>query len=138
MMFESVSIIAIIGGGIVSMIIGYVWYGPLFGKRWAQLQGWSMEDMRAKQSQNMAKSYGMMFVGSLVLATVLGMFARTVGALTLGDGAMLGLYAWLGFAAPLLLGTVLWEGKSWKLYGLNAGYYLVQFVVVGAIVTLWG
>jgi hypothetical protein len=138
MMFESVSIIAIIGSGIVSMLIGYVWYGPLFGKMWAQLQGWSVEDMKARQSQSMAKSYAMMFIGSLVLATVLGMFARTVGALTLSDGAMVGFVAWLGFALPLLLTSVLWEGKSWKLYGLNAGYYLVQFVVLGTIVTLWG
>src|SRR5258708_6649139 len=138
MMFESVSIVAIIGSGIASMIIGYVWYGPLFGKMWAQLQGWSMEDMKAKQSKDMMKSYGIMFVGSLVLAAVLGMFARTVGALTLSDGALVGFFAWLGFAAPLLLSSVLWEGKSYRLYVLNAGYNLVQFVIIGAIVTLWG
>ena len=138
MIFESVSIIAIIGSGIASMIIGYVWYGPLFGKMWAQLQGWSVADMKAKQSQGMAKSYSIMFVGSLVLAAVLGMFAKTVGAITLGDGIMVGFFAWLGFAAPLLLTSVLWEGKSYRLYALNAGYNLVQFIVLGAIVTLWG
>lgn len=138
MMFESVSIMAIIGSGIVSMIIGYVWYGPLFGKMWAQLQGWSSSDMQMKQSQGMAKSYAMMFIGSLVLATVLGMFARTVGAITLTDGVMVGFWAWVGFALPLLLSSVLWEGKSWKLYALNAGYNVVQFVLLGAIVTLWG
>lgn len=137
-MFESVNIIAIIGSGIVSMIIGFVWYGPLFGKTWATLQGWSEADMKAKQSQGMAKAYGMMFVGSLVLAAVLGMFSKTLGAITLSDGVMLGFFAWLGFAAPLLLSSVLWEGRSWKLYALNAGYNLVQFVLLGAIVTLWG
>ena len=138
MIFESVSILAIIGSGIVSMIVGYVWYGPLFGKMWSQLQGWNADEMKAKQSQNMMKSYGMMFIGSLVLAAVLGMFARTVGALTITDGLMVGFWAWLGFALPLLLSSVLWEGKSWKLYALNAGYNLVQFALIGAIVTLWG
>ncbi|MCE9643611.1 MAG: DUF1761 domain-containing protein [Candidatus Andersenbacteria bacterium] len=138
MMFESVSILAIVGSGIVSMILGYIWYGPLFGKIWSELQGWSADQMKAKQSQSMMKSYGMMFVGSLVLAAVLGMFARTVGALTITDGLMVGFWAWLGFALPLLLSSVLWEGKSWKLYALNAGYNLVQFAIIGAIVTLWG
>ncbi|HSX25238.1 MAG TPA: DUF1761 domain-containing protein, partial [Candidatus Andersenbacteria bacterium] len=71
-------------------------------------------------------------------AAVLGMFAKTMGAISLSDGVMIGFFAWLGFAAPLLLGSVLWEGKSYKLYTLNAGYNLVQFVIIGAIVTLWG
>lgn len=138
MIFESVNIIAIIGGGIASMIIGFVWYGPLFGKYWANLQGWSEADMKAKQSKSMGKSYAIMFVGALVLSAVLGMFAKTIGALTIADGALVGVTAWLGFALPLLLSPVLWEGKSYRLYALNAGYNLVQFVAIGLIVTLWG
>ncbi len=138
MMFESVSILAIIGSAIVSMILGTVWYGPLFGKMWIALEGWSQADIEKGKKQNMTKTYAIQLVGSLVFATVLGMFARTVGALTLSDGLMVGFWAWLGFALPLLLGSVLWNGKPWKLYALHAGYNLVQFALIGAIVTLWG
>jgi len=137
-MFESVSIVAIIGSGISSMILGSAWYGPLFGKTWTTLEGWTEADIEQGKKQNMAKTYGIQFVGSLVFAAVLGMFARTIGALTLTDGLVVGFWAWLGFALPLLLGSVLWNGKPWKLYALHAGYNLVQFALIGAIVTLWG
>ena len=44
---------------------------------------------------------------------------------------------WLGFIAPVTLGSVLWEMKSWKLWILNNAYYLVVLVVMGLIFTLW-
>jgi hypothetical protein len=38
---------------------------------------------------------------------------------------------WLGFIATTSLGMVLWEGKSWKLYAINIGYYFVTFIIGG-------
>lgn len=136
-MFENVSILALIGGVVVSMIIGYVWYGPLFGKLWASLQGWSEEDMKTKQSQGMAKSYAIMALGSLVATYIIGVFAKTTGSVTLVDGVSLGFFVWLGFAVPLQLSSILWEGKPVKLYALNVGYNLVTYVIIGSIVALW-
>ena len=86
----------------------------------------------------MGKAYGLMTVGSLLTAFVLSQFTQVAGAVTLLDGATIGLWAWLGFAVPLLLSSVLWEGKSWRLYQINTGYQLVTMVVMGVIVAMWG
>ncbi|MBI2323565.1 MAG: DUF1761 family protein, partial [Chloroflexi bacterium] len=38
-MFDQVNWIAVIGAAIVAFAINAVWYGPLFGARWARLIG---------------------------------------------------------------------------------------------------
>jgi len=48
----------------------------------------------------------------------------------------LGIWSWIGFVAPAMLGQVLWEQKPFSLYLINAGYWLVSFIAM-AIVLLF-
>ena len=138
MILESVTILSIVLATIASIAIGFAWYGPLLGKVWAKEQGWSDADMNKQKEKGMGTSYGIMTIGSLLTAFILAQFIKLAGAVTAGDGATIGFWAWLGFAVPLLLSSVLWEGKSWRLYGINVGYQLVTMIVMGAIVAMWG
>jgi len=52
-------------------------------------------------------------------------------------GLMAGFWSWLGFVAPVTTGMVLWEGKSWKLWILTSGYYLVALLVMGLLLSYW-
>jgi hypothetical protein len=47
------------------------------------------------------------------------------------------LWSWLGFVAPVSLGAVLWDGKPWKLWFINAGYFLATLLVMGLILGYW-
>lgn len=137
-MLESVNIYSILLATVASIAIGFIWYGPLLGKVWAKEQGWSDDDMNKQKENGMGKSYGIMTAGTLLTVFILAQFLKFAGAVTLWDGATIGFWAWLGFTVPLLLNSVLWEGKSWRLYRINAGYQLVTMVVVGAIIAMWG
>ncbi len=46
-------------------------------------------------------------------------------------------FIWLGFYLPTLFGTVTWEGKSWKLFALNATYSFLNLQLIATILTLW-
>lgn len=138
MILESVNLLAVILATVASIVIGFVWYGPLFGKAWAKEMGWSEAEMEKKKKEgNMGKSYGMMTVGSLVGAYILAQFVTSTNSIGAWEGAMVGFWAWLGFAAPIMMGSVLWEGKSWKLYQINVGYQLVTWFIMGAILGNW-
>ena len=52
-------------------------------------------------------------------------------------GLSTGFWNWLGFVAPVTMGAVLWEGKPWGLWFLNAGYQLVNLLVMGVIIASW-
>src|SRR3989344_8789314 len=114
--------LALIAAGVVSMIVGFVWYGPLFGKTWIKLSG--HKEMGDKK--DMPKTYGIMFAASLVTAYVL---------LVLGANLMTAFWIWLGFQATLLLQSVLFEGKSWNLYFLNAGHQLVSLMAMSWVLS---
>lgn len=137
MILESISLLGVIGATIASIVIGFIWYGPLFGKQWIAMMGWKPEEIDKQKQEGMGRSYALMTLGSIISAYILGNFVQLAGAVTIWDGVTVGFFAWLGFAVPLLLSSVIWEGKTWKLYGLNVGYQLVAWCVMGAILALW-
>ena len=121
------------------MVVGSIWYGPLFGKKWLKLSGISQADMQKAQKKGMGKTYAIAFVGALLMSYVFAVshiFASTyLGVSGLAAGFTCAFFTWLGFIAPVTLGPVLWEGKPWKLWALNAGYYLVVLLVISIIIT---
>ena len=127
------------------MVLGFLWYGPLFGKLWMSLSGMTPEQIAACKEKGgesgMGKSYALMFIGSLIMAYVLGhalIFASTyLHASGISAGLTAGFWNWLGFIAPVTLGSVLWEKKPWKLWILNNAYYLVLLSIMGVILALW-
>ena len=131
-MFENLNYIALLASGAASMVVGYVWYGALFGKSWMKESGITQAKIEAGKKE-MPKTYGMMFIGSLITAYVLSVFIGLAGATDIMSAAQVAFWAWLGFVATVMLGGTLFEGKSWTLFALNAGYNLVIFVVMSAI-----
>jgi len=118
------------------MALGFLWYGPVFGKKWAHLAGLNMENMKMNP-WNML----IIAVGTLIMAFVLDhalIFASTYMQVSgVAAGLEVGFANWIGFIAPVTVGVVLWEGKSWKLWLINAGYYLVALCGMGIILALW-
>lgn len=127
---------AVLVGAVVAMILGFIWYGPLFGKKWAKLSGLSMDKMKPNPVH-----MGIMALGALLMSFVLShaiIFASAYLKETgVSAGLMGALWNWLGFVAPVTIGVVLWEGKSWHLWFINAGYYLVSLILMSLVLTLW-
>jgi hypothetical protein len=128
---------ALLIGVVVNVILGSLWYGPLFRKPWMEMSGITMESINQNKKMSVGMSYGIMMLGSIIMAYVLwhalvfaSYFTKTTGV---PAGLMVGVWNWLGFIAPATLGIVLWEGKPWKLWMINAGYYLVALCLMGVI-----
>ena len=85
----------------------------------------------------MGKIYIAAFLGALVMAYVLAHFVAFWGIEGVGGAWQIAFWTWLGFIATTMLGSVLWEGKSFKLYALNVFYYLVSLFVMALILTFW-
>ena len=139
-MTVSINYLAVLLAAVANIVLGFLWYGPLFGKQWIAMMGFTKESMDEAKKKGMAKSYALMALGSLIMSYVLAhsfifasAYTQTPGAV---GGLMVGFWSWLGFVAPVTLGTVLWEGKTWKLWILNSGYYFVGLLIMGVILSL--
>lgn len=134
---------AILGAAVSSMILGFLWYGPLFGKSWANMMGFKMDTPEAvKEMQKKAMpGYAASFVGALIMSYVLAhslVFASSYLQVEgVAAGLMAGFWSWLGFVAPVTVGIVFWESKPWKLWFINAGYWLALLLSMGTILAVW-
>ena len=140
-----VNYLAILLCGIAAMVLGTIWYGPLFGKTWMGLVGFTEADTQKAKTDPAARnamyrSYALMFVASLVMAYVLHhimVFAMSyLGESSMMAGISSAIWTWLGFVATTSIGSVLWEQRPWKYWFITGGYYLVQLVVMGIIIAL--
>ena len=46
-MSVSINYLAVLVAGFIPMILGSIWYGPLFGKKWIELMGLTEEELKA-------------------------------------------------------------------------------------------
>lgn len=135
-----INYVAVLVAALASIVLGFAWYGPLFGKQWMAMMGFTKESIDAAKKKGMAKTYVLMAVGSLVMAYVLAhalvfasAYTKTVGV---SAGLMVGFWNWLGFVMPVKMGDQLWGGKPWMLLVLDGGYYLVSLCAMGVILAL--
>lgn len=129
-----VNYLTILVAAAASMVLGSLWYGPLFGKQWMALMGFTKE-MLEKEKPNMGKLYGAQAVASLVMAYVL--FHFTAPAENLSMALEWTGWIWLGFVATITLGNVLWGGRPKALWVLENAYYLLSLLIMTAIMYSW-
>lgn len=127
---------SVLSAGIVSLVIGFVWYHPrVFGGAWTRMTNLSPEQVeKGKRRMPIMAFFGLL--ASMLAAYVLAYFGIAWAVFDVISAIELGFWCWLGFVAPTMLGTVLWEQKSIKLYLINALYWLVAFIAM-AIVLLF-
>ena len=138
-----INYLAVIAAAISNMVLGFLWYGPLFGKTWSALMSWGeMTPEKMKEMQKkMMPGYAISFVGALLMAFVLS-HALVFASAYLNEsgvwaGLQTGFWNWLGFVVPVTVGVVIWDGKPWKLWILTNAYWVISLMVMGVILAVW-
>ena len=127
----TVDLVAVLAAAIVGYIVGFIWYGPLFGKAWMSLMKLDPKNMK---KEGMVGKMVVGFIATVVMTYVLAYMLAATQATVFADALMTGFMIWLGFFAATMLGQVLWEGKPTKLYALNVLHYLVVLLAASAVI----
>lgn len=133
-----INYMAVLASAIASMIIGGIWYGPLFGKKFMQETGmdqWTPEK-QAEMKKTMGFSYALQFMASVVMFYVLSWIVNIATEMTLIESVFAAFMVWIGFVVPLKLSDAIWGGSK-TLFWLNIGNMLVTLLVAGAIIGAW-
>ena len=126
--------LAVIVSAAVSMVVGAVWYGPLFGKRWMKEVGFTQEDIESGQTWPL---YGIAMFNSLCMAFVLANVVAWADVTGAGGGLLLGALMWVGFTGFTFAVNHAFEGRTLAHWAINAGTYLVSLMIMGAILAVW-
>lgn len=130
-----INYLAVIVCAIISLVIGALWYGPLFGKEWMKLVGKTEEDLQ--KDFKPAKTFSLATVAHFFVALIISYFIDLFNAQTVVDGLRIALTAWVGFVAAPFYVNYLFEKKPTKLLVINAGYNLVLLILFGIILVSW-
>ncbi|MGQ8337535.1 DUF1761 domain-containing protein [Sunxiuqinia sp. A32] len=125
---------AILVAALSTLVLGSIWYSPfLFGKTWMRLNGFTEENL--KGGLPMPVIFGTSFFVYLLAAISLAMFLGTSATLSFGifAGVMIAVF-WISTAK---LNNVLFERQKFSLFLINAGYDLVCYIIMGAIIGGW-
>ena len=127
---------AVVVAAVAAFVMSAVWYSPLlFGNAYVRLRGLdpsAMGDMKMPVGTIVAE-----FVRALIVAFVLARFVVLVGADDWMDAVLLGVWAWIGFPAMILLGSVIHENVPWKLAAIHVGDWLVKLLLIAIILSIW-
>jgi hypothetical protein len=124
--------IAVIVGVVLSNALGFLWYGPFFGKPWMAALGKRPEDMQANPLM-----YVWTIVTSLVTMVVLAATVAAFASSGIVQGAILGAVLYVGLQGTATYVGSMFEGRSTTLWWINGLYNLVIFVVMGAVFAAW-
>ena len=132
---------AVAASMISSQIVGFLWYGPLFGKIWMKEMGWetlTKQEMEEKQKAAIPGYITGALLGAAATALLWLMLVtwdfhgQAMSDLhAVGAGALLGLMAWAIGYVPGTATSRFFEGQSWTLWAIGASYW-------GILAVLWG
>lgn len=108
-------------------LIGGPWYGPIFGKAWIKASGLS-EEMKGGHK---GLVFGGAAVAGLIAAIALGWLIGPQPDLM--RGITVGLVAGVGLVTMSFVINYLFAARTMALLVIDGGYYIVLFVVMGAI-----
>jgi hypothetical protein len=115
---------------LAAFFLGYLWYTVIFAKPWQALIG--MKEGSEATPSNMGKLLLGSFILELLMALNLAFFIGKDGTWSFGLAAGLAAgLGWVGFAFGV---NYLFEGKSFRLWFINAGYNTLVFAVMGLII----
>ena len=132
-MFADVNFLAVLAASVLAFVVGGLWYSPImFFKAWLSGSGLTEE---AVQQGHPGKIYGGAFVMTFIAATLLAVLIGHGGSLAVGIhwGSIVG----VGWVATSFGTNYLFERRTLKLWLVNAGYNVVTFVLMGAVIGFW-
>lgn len=123
-------LLSVLFATLASMALGFLWYYPaVFGNVWLSLMKRYVKDM-PDMNKKMASVYLQMFLVNFLAAYVLAMLVVQLNIVTAREAVLLATWLAIGFVATSKYTDVLFEGKRRKMFLVDAGYWVVNFIVM--------
>ncbi len=135
--FEQINWLAVPVAALAAFFLGAIWYTALFGKAWAQANGYSDEQLKSMQSKRpMPVFFGALVVCYFVAAVAMALLMVNLDVRGAAGGVMLGVVAWTIVSAFRMTAQVS-SPKPMSAFVIDSGFDFVAIVAMGAILGGW-
>ncbi len=142
--FSSINWLAVLVCVIVQVIVGSTYFSMkgFFPMWWEAIGKPKMTQAQTSApAQAMITPFAIVIGAALVISIFMALLVNAMGKITAGgstlaSGATGGFLLWLGFVAPTSISNRVFAGQL-KAWVIEAGYHLINFVIMGAILGAW-
>jgi hypothetical protein len=131
--FSEINWLSVIVAALSAFAVGGLWYSPvLFGNIWAKEINMTENDLK-KSSMFLifGTSFFLELIATILLDMVLGKDANIVSGIK--TGAIIS----IGWVVTSIGTNYLFSRKSFKLFLIDAGHFVVWFILAAAILGAW-
>jgi len=127
--------VAILVAAIASFLFEALWYS-VFMNEWLSGIGRTREWLMSS-GMSPALQYAVAILCAVIMATVLSICVQGSGEHSARRGILVGALVWLGFVATTWATEYIFEVRTLQIYAVNAGFWLFDLILIGAIVGAW-
>jgi Protein of unknown function (DUF1761) len=133
MYFLHVNLLAVLTAAVIQFMLGWLWYGVIFAKPWRALVGVK----EGEKSDNAGGVMALIFVANLILSFAIAQIMLLTPWANFSKGTLEGVICGLGFVVPPLIAQHVAERKPFKLFAINALYWLFAMMLSGGLLACW-
>ena len=128
--------LAVLVAAVAYFMLGALWYGSLFSKKWVAYQGINMDDPELKKGTAgiMSSSFVLMLLATIGLAILVARLNLIGGVLS---GIKLGLITGIFFSMTAISITYLYIKKPLGLHFIDGLYHVAGQVIAAIILCIW-
>jgi hypothetical protein len=127
--------LAILLAAVACFLLEAGWYS-IFLQPWLEGIGRTSQWLTSS-GVNPALQFAVALASEAVIAAAISCLIQLTGPQTLLRGIKVAALLWLGFMLPALSLEYVFEVRTWSLLGINAGFWLIGMILMGAIVGAW-
>ncbi len=131
----NVNLVAVVLGTLAFFVIGAIWYGPLFGKSWRELNGMSDEMVKQGPQRGQTPVWLIMLLAFLLEMVVVLMLGHNIARTNPAPHVIMMMA--VGFGAlimtPALGINYLFQMRPGKLFAIDAAHFIVGMAAVGGV-----
>jgi hypothetical protein len=132
--FAGINYFAVLIAAAAGWGVGMPWY-MAFAKPWMAANDLTQEKMAERQGRpDAALPFIFAFAACIVMAWVLAGLIGHLGAVTLRNGVISGLFCWLGFVVTTMLVNNSFAMRKPMLLVIDGGYWLLVLMLMGATI----
>jgi hypothetical protein len=128
--------LAIAVAAIACFVFEAGWY-TIFMQPWLNGIGRTSEWLMSSAGYNPVLQYGTALLSAAVIAASISCIIQNTGEQTALRGIIVAAMLWFSFVLPVWCTEYVFEVRPWSLLGINAGFWLLGMMLMGAIVGAW-
>ncbi|MEH6421071.1 DUF1761 domain-containing protein [Pseudomonas sp. CGJS7] len=123
--------LAILAATASAFVLGGLWYGPLFKKAWCREAGMDPDAKPGHPGRIFAVAIVCAFLAATIFSLLMPANARAV------DGFGIGFVVGVFFVSMSFGINYAFAQRSLKLWMIDSGYHILQFILYGVIIGAW-